>query len=449
MKTEIRHLFRPTLQPQGRRLPAWLLGLTLVVPYSAALTAPTTDSAATELDRIVAIVDNNIITASELDDQIGTIRLQLRQQNMQVPSGQTLQKQVLERSILEQIQLQLAENNGIRIDDETLNQAISGIASQNKMTLAEFREALQADGFVFTKFRENIRKEIILRRLRQQYVDSRVTVTDQEVESFLATQRRQGNGADEYHLGHILVALPEAATPDQIRVVQDKAAKLLGQLKDGTDFSQLAVSSSDGQQALNGGDLGWRKAGELPTLFAELAPRMKPGEISNLIRSPSGFHIIKLFEHRAGQPHIVTQTHARHILIRPSALMTDQQAEQALQDAKQRILAGADFAELAQTLSEDKANASSGGDLGWVAPGEMIPDFEKAMNQLKPGEIGTPIKTRFGWHLIQVLDRRDYDDTEEYTRDKARDVIYQRKIEEGTDEWLRRLRDEAYVEYRP
>lgn len=420
-----------------------------MVAQPGAALAATGTGAAGELDRIIAIVDNNVITASELNDQISTVKLQLRQQNMQAPGGQTLQKQVLERAIIEQIQLQLAESSGIRIDDESLNQAISGIASQNKMTLVQFREALQEDGFDFGKFRENIRKEIILRRLRQQYVDSRITITEQEVESFLATQRRQGNGSDEYHLGHILVALPEAATPDQIRQGQEKANGILNQLKEGADFNQIAVSSSDGQQALNGGDLGWRKAGELPTLFAELAPHMSPGDLSNLIRSPSGFHIIKLFDHRAGQPHIVTQTRARHILIRLSALITDPQAEETLYDVKRRLAAGEDFAVLAQNLSEDKASAASGGDLGWVEPGEMIPDFEQAMDQLKPGDISNPVKTRFGWHLIQVLERRDYDNTEEFTREKARDVIYQRKIEEGTEEWLRRLRDEAYVEYRP
>lgn len=416
---------------------------------SSAIYATDGDENSVELDRIVAVVDNNVITASELDDQIATIRLQLRQQNMQMPSSQTLHKQVLERAILEQIQMHLAETNGIRIDDESLNQTISGIAAQNNMTLAQFREALQEDGYDFIKFRENTRKEIILRRLRQQYVDSRVLITDQEVDNFLATQRRQGNGSDEYHIGHILVALPDAATTEQIQLAQEKANKILLQLKEGGDFNQIAVSSSDGQQALNGGDLGWRKAGELPTLFAELAPHMKPGDLSNLIRSPSGFHIIKLFDHRTGEQHTVTQTRVRHILVRTSALITDQKAEEMLDDVKQRLAAGEDFAKLAQSISEDKASASSGGDLGWVEPGEMAPDFEKAMDKLVPGSISDPIKTRFGWHLIEVLERREHDNTEEFTRDNARDVIYRRKIEEGTEEWLRRLRDEAYVEYRP
>lgn len=400
------------------------------------------------IDRIVAIVDNDVITESELNDRIETVKLQLRRQGMQMPSGATLQKQILERAVLEQIQLQLAESNGIRIDDETLNQAISGIASQNNMTLEEFRNALQNDGFDFVKFREDIRKEITLRRLRQQYVDSRINITEQEVDSFLATQRRQGNGSDEYHIGHILVALPEAATPEQIQLAQAHAEELMNQLKAGADFRQIAISSSDGQQALNGGDLGWRKAGELPTLFAELVPNMKTGEISNLTRSPSGFHIIKLFDHRTSQQHIVTQTQARHILVRLSALTTDEKAKEILTEAKQRIVAGEDFATVARNISEDKATASSGGDLGWVEPGQMIPDFEAAMDKLSPGEISDPVKTRFGWHLIQVQERREYDDTEEFTRDKARDAIYQRRIEEGTDEWLRRLRDEAYVEYR-
>lgn len=400
------------------------------------------------IDRIVAIVDNDVITESELNDRIATVKLQLRRQGMQFPSGPTLQKQILERAVLEQIQLQLAESNGIRVDDETLNQAISGIAAQNNISLEEFRDALQNDGFDFVKFREDIRKEITLRRLRQQYVDSRITITEQEVDSFLATQRRQGSGSDEYHIGHILITLPEAATPEQIQQAQTRADGILGQLRSGADFHQTAISSSDGQQALNGGDLGWRKAGELPTLFAELVPNMKPGEISNLIRSPSGFHIIELFDHRAGQQHIVTQTRARHILVRLNALTTDEKAREILEDAKRRIAAGEDFTTLARDISEDKASASGGGELGWIEPGQMIPDFEAAMDKLSPGEVSDPVKTRFGWHLIQVEDRREYDDTEEFTRDKARDAIYQRRIEEGTEEWLRRLRDEAYVEYR-
>ncbi|MGD9729525.1 MAG: peptidylprolyl isomerase [Nitrospiraceae bacterium] len=432
--------------------PTYFFVFPFVMLMAAALPGPAWSSDESNnhdvIDRIVAIVDDNFIAESELNDKITSIKLQLRRQGMQIPPGQTLQKQLLDRAVLEQIQLQLAENNGIRVDDEALNQAISGIASQNGMTLEEFRDVLQEDGLDFIKFREDIRKEIVLRRLRQQYVDSRITITDQEVDVFLATQRRQGNGSDEYHIGHILISLPEAANPDQIQQAQARADNILSQLKTGADFHQIAISSSDGQQALNGGDLGWRKAGELPTLFAELVPNMKPGELSNLTRSPSGFHIIKLFDHRAGQQHIVTQTSARHILVRLSALTTDQNAQDALNDVKGRIAAGEDFATLARDMSEDKATAPSGGDLGWVEPGEMIPDFEVAMNKLAPGEISDPVKTRFGWHLIQVQERREHDDTEEFTRDKARDTIFQRKIEEGTEEWLRRLRDEAYVEYR-
>lgn len=425
------------------------LFITILLAVTPAMCWSAGNKGATQaIDRIVAIVDNDVITESELNDKVETVKLQLRRQGMQIPSEAILHKQILERAVLEQVQLQLAENNGIRIDDETLNQAVSGIASQNSMALEEFRDALQKDGFDFVKFREDIRKEITLRRLRQQYVDSRITITDQEIDGFLATQRRQGNGSDEYHIGHILVALPDAATPEQIQQAQTRSDDILSQLKSGTDFHQVAIASSDGQQALNGGDLGWRKAGELPTLFAELVPNMKPGEISNLTRSPSGFHIIKLFDHRTGQQHIVTQTSARHILIRLSALTTDEKAREILNEAKRRIASGEDFATEARNISEDKANASSGGDLGWVAPGQMIPEFEAAMDKLSPGEISDPVKTRFGWHLIQVQERREYDDTEEFTRDKARDAIYQRRIEEGTEEWLRRLRDEAYVEYR-
>jgi peptidyl-prolyl cis-trans isomerase SurA len=436
---------------RSARLSAAALWLVLAALPGAAWSAVSaTDKPAetVEIDRIVAVVNNDIITRSELDEQLKNVRAQLRQQGIAMPPDRVLERQVLERMVVEQIELQLAHDASIVVDDDSLNQAISGIATQNKLSLAEFRDVLQQEGYDFAKFRENIRKEMTLVRLRQQNVDNRITVTDQEIDNFLAQQRRQGQGADEYHLGHILIALPEAATPEQAREARDKAQAALQRLKAGEDFGQVAISASDGQQALNGGDLGWRKAGEIPSLFVDVVPQMHDGEISDIIRSSSGFHIIKLIEHHAGPRHTVTQTHARHILIKTNELRDADHAQETLRVLRARAQAGESFEELARANSEDAASAVKGGDLGWVEPGQMVPDFEHAMDALQPGDISNPIKTRFGWHIIQVVDRRQHDDTDEFTRDSAREAIFRRKAEEEHMDWLRRLREEAYVEYR-
>jgi len=403
----------------------------------------------TELDRIVAVVDDDVITRTELNDKLASVEKQLRQQNVALPGEDTLRKQVLERLILTHIQLQLAARSGIQVDDDTLNRTISTVAAQNKLTLSEFRNVLERDGVDFAQFREEMRDEIILRKLRQRQVDSRITVTNQEIDNLLAAQKRQGNISDEYRVGHILIALPEAATPKQIQAAREKAQMVLSELRHGADFGKTAITYSDGQQALDGGDLGWRRAGELPTMFSDVVLQLKVGEISDLIRSSSGFHIIKLLDHRGGDRHITTQTHARHILIRPNELISDDDARRKLEEIRDRIEHGEDFAAMAKAYSDDKANSGNGGDLGWINPGDMDPDFEAAMDALQPNQLSQPVRTRFGWHLIEVLGRRNQDITEEFERTKAREQIYQRKIEEESMNWLRRLRDEAYVEIRP
>lgn len=423
-------------------------GLALLALVAALPLTGDVDAAPVEIDRIVAIVDDDIITLSELQEQIRTVRAQLRQQRITAPSERILQRQVLERMVVEQIQLQLAGEVGILVDDDMLNQAISGIAAQNRLSLAEFRSVLQDEGFDFAMFRENIRKEMMLHRLRQQQVDNRISVTEQEVDNFLSTQRRQGQSNDEYHLGHILIALPDAASPEQIQQARERAQAVVDRLREGEDFSQTAIAASDGQQALDGGDLGWRKGAELPTLFAEIVPQMQVGEVSDVIRSGSGFHIIRLHDHRSGQRQVVTQTRARHILIETSELVDDDSARNRLGEIRQRISEGASFAELASEFSDDIATASTGGDLGWVAPGEMAPEFERILDDLATGEISNPVQTPFGWHLIEVIARRDRDITATASRDMAREAIYRRKIDEEHVEWLRRLRDDAYVELR-
>lgn len=425
---------------------------TLLLALGGMAAAALADGDITPLNRIVAVVNGQVLTQNELKNELLAVRQQLRQQGITPPREEILNKQVLERLITTQVQLQNAEQIGIVVDDETLNSTISNIAAQNNLTLAEFREVLQRDGFKFTVFREDIRKEITNRRLRQRQVESRITVTTQEIDDFIATQKAQGNVSSDYHLGHILVSLPEGATPEQIKAARSKALGIQDQLKGGADFRQTAIAISDGRQALQGGDIGWRKTGELPTLFADVVVQMKVGDISEPIRSASGFHLITLFDFRDAERHIVEQVHARHILIK--AKSEDENAdstfapEAKLNELRARIEAGEDFALLAKEFSDDVGSAQNGGDLDWVGPGVMVKPFEEVIFSLKNGELSAPFESQFGWHLAQVLDRREFDDTEAHNNAKVRDLIYQRKSEEEYLSWLRKLRDEAYVEYR-
>ncbi len=401
------------------------------------------------LDRILVVVNNDVITQSELDTELRTITQQLQQKNIEIPPPDVLQKQVLERLVIRHLQLQLAESTGIRVDDDTLTRALDTLAKQNNLSISQFRDILTRDGFDFAVFRENIRHEIIINRLRQRQVDSRINVTDQEINDHLATRGTQtASAGNEYRVGQILIALPEAASPDTVKAAQTRAQQALDRLRAGEDFSQMAIASSDDPQALEGGDLGWRTAAQLPSLFADAVPQLKPGEISNLIRSASGFHIVKLLEVRGEVQHVVRQTLARHILVRANELTSDQDAQNRLEQLRQRIVGGDDFGDLARANSEDTATATNGGALGWASPGDFDPRFEEAMTTLKPGETSAPFQSSFGWHIVQVMERRDHDNTREFQRNQAREAIRQRKIEEQTQIWLRGLRDEAYVEYK-
>jgi len=401
-----------------------------------------------ELDRIVVIVNDDIITQQELDAQLALIIKQIREKNTLLPPTNVLRKQVLEREIIKQIQLQLANNTGLLVDDNALNNTIDKISSQNNLTVREFRDVLEQDGYPFARFRDDIRNEMIIARLRQREVHNRITVSEQEINNFLATQSAQGNVDDEFRIAHILISLPEAASAKQIAEAKNKAQGVLQQLQEGTDFKQTAISVSDGQQALEGGDLGWRKAGQLPTLFSQQVTIMNVGELSDTIRSASGFHIIKLVEKKAGETHLVTQTKARHILIKPSDLTSKEEVIKRLKQLKERIESGDDFGELAKTHSEDRGSAVNGGDLGWTNPGDMVPQFEAEMEKLANHQISDPFQTQFGWHIVQALERREQDNSEAYTRSKSRETLRQRKINEVEETWLRQLRDEAYVEYK-
>jgi peptidyl-prolyl cis-trans isomerase SurA len=399
------------------------------------------------IDRIVAIVEDDAIMKSELDDRLYMVKLQLAGRQGTPPPYNVLTRQVLERLIIEHLQLQMAKRRGIRIDDLTLNETMQQLSRSRGISLEQFRDNLIREGIDYVKFREQVRTELITDALRNRVVDSKIQITDQEVSDFIANQSGDINRDVEYQLSHILVTIPEAASADQITASRTKAESIRERVISGESFRQLAISESDGQNALEGGNLGWRKANELPTIFAAKVSVMHVGDVSEIIRSPSGFHIIYLADRRGEERQVINQTHARHILIKTSALVDDEQAQSRLRNLKNRIRSGEDFAKLARANSEDSASALNGGDLGWTSPGDLVPEFEETLNNLQIGKISEPFKTDYGWHLVEVLGRRQYDSTEEALRAQARKIIRKRKTEEETELWLRRLRDESYVEY--
>lgn len=401
------------------------------------------------LDRIDAVVNDDVITALELDAEVADIKRQLRAQNTRLPPAAVLDRQILDRMILRRIQLQMARRMHISVDDDSLNRAIANIAARNNMSLEAFRGALVREGIDYARFRENIRDEIVINRLQKREVADRIDVTAQEIDAFLANQSVQGGARYSYHLGHILIGVPEAASAEAIGQARAKARQVVAKLRGGADFAATAVAVSNGQQALQGGDLGWREASALPTLFADWVLGHKVGEISDPIRSPSGFHIIKLLERRSDQPqHLVTQTHVRHILVKEGPGRSSERAHQRSETLRSRLEAGEDFGDLARANSDDPGSGAAGGDLGWVNPGTMVAPFEKAMDALQPGQLSQPVKTRFGWHIIEVLGRRQQDRTEDMLRKQASDSIRQRKLDPAIQAWLRKLRDEAFVDVR-
>jgi peptidyl-prolyl cis-trans isomerase SurA len=400
------------------------------------------------LDRIVAVVNNEVITRADLDEHTRTAVLQLKQQGTPLPPREVLEKQILDRLVIGRVQLNLAKETGLRVDDSELDRAIQRIAQNNKLTLKELGAALEKDGISFPRFREGIRNEIILARLREREVDNRIVVTESEIDNFINTQQAQTGRGEEYNLSHILVTVPENASPEQIQARRSRAEQALEQVKAGTDFRQVAASFSEAPDALQGGAMGWRDATRMPSLFLEAVRAMQSGAVSDLLRSANGFHILRLNERRGSTaPVIVRQTRARHILIRTNELVPEAEARRRLVSIKERLENKADFAQLARQYSEDGSNAK-GGDLGWLSPGDTVPEFERAMNTLNPGDIAGPVQTQFGWHLIQVLERRNEDMSREHVRLEARKALHARKSDESYQEWLRQQRDLAFIEYR-
>ncbi len=402
------------------------------------------------LDRIVAVVNHDVIMLSELETKLETVREKMQQEGIASPPMPILAQQVLEGLIQNRIQLQLAARAGISINDETLNQTINTIAENNAVSLAQFREILELEGYSYEQFRENIRDEIVLTQLRKRQVENRIIVSEREIDDFLASQELQSSTQTEVRLSHILLSLPATATEENVERIREVAARTRGKLLAGTDFAKTAMEISDSADAENGGDIGWRKIEDIPTIFADYVLDMKKGAISQVIESPSGFHIIKMTDVKDDEQHrnIVEQTHARHILIKTDELTTAEVAREKLMQLRTRIENGDDFSQLAKGHSDDAISAMRGGDLGWRSPGDFTYQFQDVLDNTKIGEISTPFQSDFGWHILQVLDRRQHDNTETISRNKARNAIYQKKLEDITQSWTRRLRNEAYVEYR-
>ncbi len=398
------------------------------------------------LDRIAAIVNDGLVLKSELDTQMEAVTKRLQEQKIDIPPQSVLRQQVLERLILQEIQMQRAKHVGLTISDEQLNSALQDIAQRNKIPFDQLPTALAAQGVDYKQYRESMRKELTLSTLRQRDVIAHITVTPRELDQYIARQETAAAN-DEFNVSHILLSLPEAATPKQLEEISRKAQDLAARASKGEDFGQLAIANSNSQTALDGGQLGWRKGTQLPQFILELVVKMKPGEVSAPMRTPSGFHIVKLNERRGGEAKVViNQIHLRHILMKPNELDDDETVRQKLSKLRDRILKGEDFAGIASTASEDPGSAPDGGDLGWAGPGTFVPEFDKAVADLKLNEISQPFKTRYGWHIVQMLGTRTYDSTEDVRRQRAFAAIRESKADEETELWLRRLRDEAFVE---
>jgi len=430
------------------RLVAAALALVAVAP-ALAQGAP----AAVPLDRIVAVVNDEAIAASELEARTRIAQAQLRRQNITPPPLPVLRRQVLERMIVDRAQIQLARETGVRVDDATVNAAVARIAEQNGLSLPQFRERLEKEGMSFARFRNEVRDDIMIARLRDREVDARIQISEGEIDNFLAEQAGVAPGAVEYEIAQILLRVPDNASTERIEATRRQAEDLIAQLRGGADFARLAASNSAAPEALAGGSLGWRTAERLPTLFLEAIKDVKPGELAPLVRSPGGFHILKLLGRRdategrlASGP--VEQTRVRHILLRVSDLTPEAEVLRRLNELRERVVKGGqDFGQLARLYSVD-STATRGGDLGWIYPGDTVPEFERAMALLKPGEVSAPVASPFGWHLIQVLERRTEESPVERRRLMARMALRERKAEEAYLEWIRQLRDRTYVEYR-
>ena len=400
------------------------------------------------LEAIVAVVDDDVVLASELMARLDTVRTSMIENNVQMPPSDVLINQIMERLIIENIQLQEAEKRGVTVDDETLARAVSSFANNNNMSMEEFRQTLAADGTNYRQFREEIRSELIITRLQRAMINRRISISEQDVQALLNSPFYQQMFSDEYRVGHIMRTLADDASDADAQAAVAQAQDLVQELRDGGDFAQMAIAKSSASTALEGGDLGWRRAGELPTLFADAVLDMQVDDIVGPIASGATIHIIKLLDQRGAGTERMAQTNVSHILIRPSEIVTNEQAKAQAQAVYERIQAGEDFAELAREFSEDPASALNGGTLGWSTPDQFVPQFAQVMMAAGIGEVSTPFESEFGWHLLLVEDRREQDMSDEARRNMAMDLLFRRRFEEERQEWLKEIRDEAFVELR-
>ena len=401
-----------------------------------------------ELDGIVAIVDDDVVLASELVERVDAIRKQLAANNTQAPSDSVLVSQVLERLIIENLQLQQAERRGVEIDDETLTRAVGQFAEGNKMTLEQFQAALIKDGMSYPAFREDIRKEMLITRLQRGIVNRRISVSDQEIKDLLSSPFFREMLSDEFRVGHILLTIKQDAKEEVMQAALQRADELVGSLRGGADFRQVAIANSSASTALEGGDLGWRRAGELPSLFAEQVLALKPGDVADPIVVAGAIHIVKLLEQRGAGTQQVEQTKLRHILVRPSEIRNDQQTESLIWKIYEELLNGGDFEKLAAEHSQDPGTALIGGDLGWTDGAEFVPEFRERLVATATGEFSKPFRTQYGWHVLHVQERRRQDQSQEAREEMAMRVLHQRRYNEELEAWLKEIRDEAFVEIR-
>ena len=421
---------------------ALLAALACVAPFARAAVHPV------PLDRVLVVVNDEAITQWDMNEQRRILVSQMQASKITPPPPDVLDKQVLERLIVERAVLQYAKETGIRVDDTTVERTILRVAEENKLSPEEFRKVLEREGVPYANYREDIRRQITVQRVRDREVDSKVTVSDAEVDNYLATVASQAGGENEYQLSHIYVGVAEQAPPDQVEASRKRAEQALAEIRGGKDFAEVAAAYSSAPDATSGGDLGWRTRARLPSVFADVVQKMKPGEVSPVLRSTSGFHVVKLVNERSrNTPTVVDQTHARHILIKVNEQTSEADAKAKIDRLRERLVAGAKFEDIARANSEDTSSAK-GGDLGWLSAGDTVPDFEHAMDRLAVNEISQPVRTPFGWHLIQVLERRKEDVTLQRRRDEARKAIRQRKSDEQFEEFVRQLRDRTYVEYK-
>lgn len=417
---------------------ALLLGALFLSPLASAAVQP--------LNRIVAIVDNDVIMQSQLDSRLREVHQTLAKRGAEAPPEGILTQQVLERLVVESLQLQIGDRSGIRISDEELNQAMAGIAERNGMSLEQFQAALMQDGLSYSEAREQIRREMIINRVRQRRVAERIQVSEQEVKNFLASDLGKLHLSEEFRLANIMLPLPEGASAEAIQEAERKTADIYQQLREGANFGRLAMAHSSSETALEGGEMGWRKAAQLPPPFDNMIRSLDAGDVTEPVRTPGGFIILKLLEKRGGDTQVSEEVHVRHILIKPSEIRSEVEARRLSERLYERIRSGEDFAELAKSFSEDPGSALNGGDMNWVDPAILVPEFRTVMSETASGELSKPFKTAYGWHVLEVLGRRATDSSEQFRQQQAASLLRNRKYEEELQAWLRQIRDEAYVE---